>query len=1096
MLKRILFLIAILFAAGSAAFAQVTTSVLSGNVRDSSGSPLAGASIVARHIPSGTIYTATSQSNGQYSIANMRPGGPYSVQISYVGFETERTDELYLKLAETFVLNSIMIPGATTLQGVVITGARRNNLLNANRTGAVTNVGSREIQRLPTVTRSLNDFTRLTPQANGSSIGGGNYRQNNITIDGGDFNNTFGIGGNLPANGAPISLDAIDEISVSVSPFDIRQSGFIGSAINAVTRSGTNTFTGSVYHYFYNQNQRGNKVKNTEFTRVPTNFKQYGARIGGPIIKNKLFFFASYETEKQPKQIQTRFAATAAAPYQSAPNISRPTATELTAISDYLRNTYGYNTGPFDNYNTEIERTKILARLDWNITAKHRFNIRYNQVEGFEPNPPSTSRSPFSQFANTNNEGRQFISAQYFKNSSYYQDANFYSLAAELNSQFGKVSNTLRGTYTKQDDSRSSDSQDFPFVDILKDGLPFTSFGYEPFSKGNIRLVKTYSIIDYLTWTTKKHNWTLGGQADFSTTTNGFQRFATSYYTFNSFEDFTNGVNPIEFGLTYSLAPGFAQAFPQFKWAQYSLYGQDEIAFNNRFRLTLGLRFDLPTFPEPLKEHPLISALTFANGEKVNTGDLPKAALLWSPRLGFNWDFYGDRSLQFRGGTGLFTGKIPFVWIVSQAGDAGMLQVTQTWSGATVPGPFNPDPGAYLPSTVPVAGTVIPNPISVMGRDFKMPQTWKTSLALDKRLPWNMVFTLEGIFNRDIRTAVYQNINLVAPTALNASGYPDRRVIYPVANNVKFINPLLNGQAVPNGTANGGAFNVIRLTNGYKGYYASLTAKLDKQFTRGFFATVAYTKSVADNLYDGGGDQPLSAWQGTASVNGSNFPTLGYAGFVVPDRVVATISYRHEYVKALATTVTLFYTGSIDGRFSYIYGNDFNNDGNTNDLIYIPKDASEITFTDFTYPNGVTYTAAQQSELFFKYVEQDKYLRRHKGQYAERNGGRYPWRNQVDFKFLQDIFVKTGRSRNTLQFSMDILNFGNLLNRNWGTVKTVNASSLLVGTNTASIVPGGTVRPTFRLQTDRNAPVTSTFRDVLSTASTYSIQFGLRYLFN
>jgi outer membrane receptor protein involved in Fe transport len=353
-------------------------------------------------------------------------------------------------------------------------------------------------------------------------------------------------------------------------------------------------------------------------------------------------------------------------------------------ISEYLQKTYGYETGPYDNYSTEIKRTKFLARLDWNISTNHRFNVRYNQVEGGEPNPPSTSTSGTgNSFAS--GAGRTDVNALWFKNSNYFQGANFYSFAAELNSVLGKkIANTLRGTYTSQDDSRTTESSTFPFVDILKDGSPFTSFGYEPFSFGNLRKVKTYSFVDNVTWTLNNNNITIGAQADFSTTINGFQRFATSYYRFNTWDDFVTGKNPTDFAYTYSLSPGFAQAFPGFKFAQYSLYAQDEITINPRFRLTAAIRFDQPTYPDvsEIKTHPLVAALTFSEGQKLNTGNLPKASLLVSPRVGFNWDVEGDRSFQIRGGSGIFTGRVPFVWIVSQSGDAGLLQVTQRESAA------------------------------------------------------------------------------------------------------------------------------------------------------------------------------------------------------------------------------------------------------------------------------------------------------------------------------------------------------------------------------------------------------------------------------
>lgn len=1097
MLKRITFLLAIAFIASPFLSAQITTSSVTGYVRDSvSNEPFVGATVKATHMPSGTKYQTISSKNGEFTIHNMRVGGPYHVIISFVGFETKTFDDVVLRLAEPFLLEVTLNRIVGSLESVIVSTSRRNPILNSNRTGAATNIGARDIQNLPSISRSVNDFTKLTPQSNGASIGGGNYRQNNFTIDGADFNNSFGIGTNLPANGSPISIDALQEISINVTPYDVLQSGFIGGAINAVTRSGTNTFTGSFYHYFRDQDQQGNRVNKTVFTKPPFEFKQYGGRLGGPIIKNKLFFFVSYEEENQPKQIQTRFAATASAPFGSAPNIARPSDVELNDISSYLKTNYGYETGPYDNYTTEIARKKISARIDWNISSKHRFNVRYSQVEGGEPSPPSTSVSGTGNTFPTG-AGRTDINALWFRNSHYLQGANFYSLAAELNSQFGKFANTLRGTYTFQNDSRQSPSSEFPFVDILKDGSPFTSFGHELFSFGNLRKVKMYSFIDYINWRSGKNNWTVGGQAEWSETINGFQRFGLGYFRFNSWDDFKNGAKPTDYALTYSLADGFAQAFPTFNFQQISAFGQNAIDINKKFKLTLGLRIDIPSYPkiDEVKTHPLVAALTFADGKKFNTGNMPKSEVMWSPRVGFNYDLYGDRSLQIRGGTGIFTGRVPFVWIVSQVGDAGMLQVTQSWNGtANTPGPFNPDPTAYRPATTPVPGSVIPSAISVFNEDFKFPQTWKTSLAIDRKLPWNMIFTLEGIYNKDLNTTLFNNANLVTPKPLGVAGYPDNRMIYPSSNNQKFINPLQNGQASSTGT---GSFNAINIENGKRGHYMSLTAKVDKQFRDGISASIAYVKSFSNTLYDGSGDQPLSAWQITATSTSPNSPMLGYAGFVVPDRLIASFSIRKEYFKHFATTVSMIYEGSIDGRFSYLYNGDFNRDGvNGNDLIYIPKDPTEITFSSFTYPNGVNYTPAEQSAIFFNYINQDKYLRAHKGQFAERNGAQYPWRNQLDIKILQDIFINVGKTKNTIQLSLDILNFGNMIDNNWGKHKTINAASVLVPTNQASLVPGGNVKPTFRLATDRDSPVTTTFRDNVSIFSTYYMQMGLRYLFN
>ncbi len=1110
MLKRILFLFALVFVAGQI-FAQITTSAINGVVKSGADESLVGATITAIHQPSGTKYTTISRAGGQFSIQNMRVGGPYLIEVSYVGHNAEKYENIFLQLAESFLLNASLQKTTTTMTGVTLTTGRRSAILNAGRTGALTNIGVRQINQLPTISRSLNDITRVTPQANGASIGGGNYRQNNFTVDGSDFNNSFGIGSNLPAGGSPISLDAVEEISVNITPYDIRQTGFIGSAINAVTRSGTNTFSGSVYTYFRNEKQRGRRVEKTYFTPAAEEFKQYGFRIGGPIIKNKLFFFFNYETETSPKQLQTNVAATASAAFGSSPNISRPTADSLNFIRQYLMTNYEYETGPYDKYTPNIERTKYLARIDWNINDHHRFNIRYSQVEGGEPFTPSSSTSG-AGFNYASGLGRTNNNSLWFKNSNYFQGANLYSIAGELNSNWGKTSNTLRATFTYQNDSRSTESQTFPFVDILSttgvaSSAPYTSFGYEPFSFGNLRQVKTYSLIDNFSWTKNNHNWTIGGQIDYSQTINGFQRFATSYYVFNTWSDFASALNPNpalrvkprEFALTYSLSPNFAPAFSAFRFAQYSVYGQDEIAVNKNLRVTLGLRLDLPTYPfaPQVITHPLVAAATFANGEKINTGNLPGKKIMWSPRMGFNWDLYGDRSLQIRGGTGVFTGRVPFVWIVSQSGDNGMLQITQSFNGqANTPGPFNPNPAAYRPATVPQAGTIIPGSITALSPDFQNPQSWKSSLAMDAKMPGGIIATVEAIFNKDLVTAFFRNANIVAPVALNVAGYPDSRPMYGATVPTRYINTLTSAGVFAAGATS--QFNPIVLDNASRGYYFSLTTKLEKTFSKGLSASVAYTKSMAGNLFDGGGDQPLSAWQGTASIAGSNYQNLSYADYVIPDRVVAVLAYRKEYFKHLATSVSLYYNGGINGRFSYTYNGDFNRDGvNGNDLIYIPSVAElqQMQFVSHTQ-NGVTYDQTAQRNLFESYIQQDKYLRAHRGQYAERNGAQIPWLNRVDVKFAQDVFTTMGKTKNTLQFTLDIFNFGNLLNPSWGKLKSINNSSILIPQNQNSLIPGGAVVPTFKLATAQNEMITRTFRDNVSIFSTYSMQFGLRYLFN
>jgi hypothetical protein len=1129
-----------------------TTSSMSGIITDQKGEGLPGATVIAIHTPTNTQYVGPTNSQGRFSLQNMRVGGPYTVRISFVGFQEVSRNNIQLTIGQDYRLDVKLLESTTELGAVTVTAVDPRSTLNAERSGPVTNISTEQLQQLPTITRSLNDFLRTTPQATpsngGLAIGGGNYRQNNITIDGSDFNNNFGIGGNLPANGYPVSLDAIEALTVSLSPFDVRQSGFVGSAVNAVTRSGTNQVSGSVYGFYRNQNYVGRKVGSNELPPLINNsVKQYGFRIGGPIIKDKLFFFLNAErnTEESPGQqnIASNGQTSGPGSYGSAGNIARPTSTQLDAYSTYLQNQYGYATGPYQGYNFQNERTQVLGRLDWNINSKNHLSVRYNQVTSKVPAFVSTSRSPLSNFPNS----RLSLFALPYANSNYATDYNFYSGAIELNSTIGsRFFNTLRGTYTHQNEPRSSNSTPFPFVDIL-DGSsqrnpttggfsttysnPITSFGYEPFSLGNLRDVETYSAVDFISATFGKHTATFGGQFDLQSTKNGFQRFASSYYTYNSWSDFTSGANPVDFAITYSLLPGFEQAYPRFKTAQYSLYAQDEFNVNDKLRLTYGLRAELNNYlnVREVQTHPLIAQRTFVDNQTIDTGVLPKNRVLLSPRIGFNWDIKGDRTLQLRGGSGIFTGKVPTVWIVAQSGDAGLIQVTQTYtttgstttgtgtSAVTTPGvnpasvygnlpgfangvlPFSADPNAHRPTTPPVAGSVVPSTISATNPNFRNPQTWKSSLALDAKLPGGIIGTIEGLYNRDLIVAYGQNYNLVNPTSLNASGYADHRDIYPGATAQKFLNPVYSGSFTPSGSAQ--ALNAIVLSNGYKGYNWSATGQLRKQFRNGMEAMVAYTRSDARVMFDGAGDQLLNTWSGNYIVGNANHPQLSYANYVVPNRFVASLNYRKEYLKHLGTQISLFYSGSIQGRYSYTYGSDFNGDGQTNDLMYIPKDGTEINFANITTgPTGnqtVVFTAEQQKAAFFAYIAQDPYLSKHQGQYAERNGATLPWRNQIDVRFAQDIFV-AGATRNTLQFTVDVFNFGNLINRNWGLyqtnpiLSTGGGASLLSPTAVAS----NNAAPTFRLNTFGGALVSNSFINTVTTSSTYYMQIGLRYSFN
>ena len=1073
--------------------AQVTSSGLSGTVKAGNDAAI-GATIVLVHQPSGTQYGTVTNAEGRYNLTGLRAGGPYRVEFSYVGYTKEVYEGVQLRLGEVFVLNAAL--KETSIQiGEISVVAKKAPDFNSEKNGAAVNINSEKIAMMPTISRSINDLTRLTPQANGNQIGGGNYRQNYITVDGAAFNNAFGIGTNLPGSGAPISIDALDQISVNITPFDVRQSGFIGAAINAVTKSGTNEYKGSVYTFNQNETFKGNKVGTVEFDRSPASYSLWGLTVGGPIIKNKLFFFLNLETEKEEVPGPTRVAATAEKPADYANNIARPTVAEMEDISKYLYETYGYETGPYQGYSYESPGSKIMARLDWNINKDHKFNIRYSYNGSKSPSTPSTSFSPFSSIYTGN---RQAMDAMWFKNSGYFQERNFSSLSSELNSNFmdGKLSNTLRVTYSFQDEPRSTGGKDFPFVDILKDNKAFVSFGTELFSYGNLREVKTTTITDDVSFSVGGHNITAGVQYEHNSTKNGFMRFGTGYYVFNSWDDFKNGVKPKNYGITFSNTPGYEQAFPSFDFQQFTAYVQDKYAITPQLNVTAGVRFDLPLYSQPVAGHPVIATLDFG-GKTYKTDQLPKERVLVSPRVGFNYDVFGDRKLMVRGGTGIFTGRVPFVWIVGQVGDAGMIQTTQTYSGADVPGPFSADPRAYYPATQPATGTIVPATFTVIDPDFKLPQSWKSSLAVDAELPFGIKATLEGIYNKDINTAFFVNRGLKGEQSLAIAGYPDTRKIYPTANGDKYYYFRNSAGAI---VASGTGVSPIVLENAEGGYYYSLTAKLEKNFDNGLSAMVAYTRSDARNLVDGAGDQASSAWNGNANVNGANSAELSYASYIVPDKVIANIGYRFEYAKNFATSISVFYDGGIQGRYSYVYSANILRDGaGSNNLIYVPKDASEITFVNQTVNvNGtnVVWTAQEQSDAFFAFVDQDPYLKTRKGMYAERNGAMLPWVNKFDIKIAQEFYMNVGGKRNTLQVSLDILNLGNLLNPEWGKNYRFNQNNILVMTNNSSVTATGTTKPTFRLNPYNNSMLSSTFSDNIGYASTYAMQLGIKYIFN
>ena len=1099
MKKTKFFLLLMLLTIGAlSSFAQVTTSSISGRIVDFNGSPVEFATIVATHTPTNSQYSAFSDNDGNYRLQNLRPGGPYKVVIRLLGYRGAEFDNINLALSSDLVLDTKLELESLGLQEVVISGNTKNSNMSTRNAGAITNVTQKDITLMPTTTRSINDLTRLTPQASGTgnyiAIGGGNYRQNFITVDGAAYNNAFGIGGNLPGNGSPISIDALDQVSVSLTPYDVRQSGFLGANVNAVTKSGTNEFKGSLYTYMTDERLRGNKVGDEYFEKSPSQYNLYGVTFGGPIIKNKLFFFVNYEKEKTIDPGPSRVASADGTGNGS--TIARPSAADMSMISKYLKDKYGYETGPYQGYSFDSPGQKLLARIDWNIAQNHKINLRYSYMDSKSPTYPSTSTSPFSSIYTGN---RQSMDAMWYQNSGYFQEQNFSSFSGEWNSSYlnNKLNNSLRVTYSYQDEPRSTGgNKDFPFVDILKDNRPYVSFGTELFSYGNLRQVKTWNISEELTYTLGKNNLTFGLNFENNDVKNGFMRFGTGFYVFNSWDDFINNAKPKVYGLTFSNTPGYAQAYPSLTFRQFTAFLQDEFKVNKDFNITGGIRFDLPMYPDSPQKHPIIETMSF-NGRKYSTGTLPDTKLMISPRIGFNYDILGDRSIVARGGTGIFTGRIPFVWIVSQIGDAGMLQSTMQYSGNDVPGPFDPDPRAYLPATQPEAGTIVPTGgFTIMDPNFKFPSTWKSSIALDFRLPYGFKASIEGVYNKDINTLRVFKDGLNDGKPMDIPGYPDHRIMYPYAYGDKYmVNLNSSGKLDPTGTYGATPLFVTNAPNKNNGHYSSVTLKLEKDLWYGLSGMLAYTRSWSKSLHDGAGDQMYSMWNLYTTVNGANNLELGYSGFVLPNNLVGSLAYNYKDFN-----ISIFYNGGDGGRGSYVYSSNLVGDGAqaTSNLLYVPKSPDEIKFVDQTV-NGVVWKAQEQSDAFFKYIDQDKYLKTRKGQYAERNALVYPWTHHFDVKFTQDFSVMVAGKKNTLQLGLDITNVGNLLSPKWGNNWSMyQPSGLLVFTNASSVKPDGTVVPTFRLNPiagSGDVP-TETFRKTVGFSSTYRMQFSLRYIFN
>lgn len=1053
----------------------VTTASMAGVVSDSNREPLPGAMVQAVHVPSGTQYNMVTRENGMFRITGMRTGGPYNVTISFIGFETRVYENISLRLGQSYQLNTTLADEGVELDVVEIS-VTRDPILNDEKTGASTTITNEAITQMPTLSRSVQDFTRLTPQSSGESFAGQDPKSINFSLDGSIFNNSFGLTGAIPGaptSSTPVSLDAIEEIQVNIAPYDVTQGGFTGAGINAITRSGDNEFRGSAFFNTRNQNFVGTNAAGTDVVTTDFNVQQYGFRLGGPIVKDKLFFFVSGESERRSDP-NSPFVASA--PGREGANVTRVLKSDMDELRDFMVNNYGYDPGLYEDYNLATVSDKYLVKFDYNISNTHKLSARFNTLLSTRERPVARTSLGFG--------GRnQNLFSLNFQNSNYLLTDNIYSGIIELNSNFGnRFANELRVGLTSNRNFRTWEGGNFPMIDILEGGRNYISLGTDIVSPNNRLNSDTWQFQNNFTAYLDRHTITAGINFEYFNFEYTFTPAYFGQYVYNSLDDFYRHAAGEEVELRryqrqYSALPDGRVPTAITKAYIASAYIQDEISFSPQFSVTLGLRLDVPFYGQTAERNLEAENLYFQrpNGDPITiqTNRLPEPQFMWSPRLGFNWDVDGERGFQIRGGTGLFSGRPIYVNISNMINTNGVLQ-GQVREDHTTNFPFSPDINAHIPESPTASNTY---DLAYIDPDFRNPQVWRSNIGIDKELFAGIVGTFEAIYTRQVHDLLFYDANLRIPTA-NLGG-PDNRPLYGFSDEANRLNPHIT--------------NAIVMDNTDKGYSYSLTFQLQRNFGKGLHAMAAYNYAVAKNMLDGNTQHYLS-YENIHSVRGGNYPDLGFSLDDQRHRVIGSVSYRKEYARNMASTVSLFYEARNNGVASYVYNSDINGDLIAgNDLLFVPtvQQLNEMQFEPLTV-NGTTYSASDQRRMFDEYITQDDHLNSRRGTYAIRHGVQFPVVGRLDFSFMQDFYINVGGKRNTLQLRADIFNFSNMLNNNWG-VGQIIANESPVGIVNIDPV---TQAPTYQINPAGENLPSSTFVRSANIGDVWQMQLGVRYIFN
>ena len=1084
----------VLLGATPGAAQSVTTGAISGVVTDGQKKPVAAASVLAIHEPSGTTYEATSRADGRFSIPNMRVGGPYTVTVNYVGggtaFAPKTVENITVNLGVTSDV-VVDIQAISVSETVTVTG-QTDPVFSSGRTGAATTLGRAELSSLPTISGRLDSVVRLTPQSGGGmSFAGQDSRLNNITVDGSYFNNSFGLG-STPGDRtsvAPISLQAIEQVQVNVAPFDVRQGGFVGAAVNTVTRSGTNQFRGSLYRQFRSEGMVGTKAKALPVNRGTFTFGETGEWVAGPVVKNKLFFFQNFENELTKQPGTTWKANRGGEPVVG--STTRVLKSDLDTLSAFLKSKFDFDPGVYEDYPFRIPAKRFLGRADYNLNASNKVTFRYTQLDSSTDVLESNSGSLGNGNRRTNKDSLNFAG------SNYSILENIRSGVGQWNATLRKsMSNELIVGYTHQDESRGAIGKLFPLVDILGgDNVTYTSFGSELFTPNNELRYNTFQAQDSFTKFANKHTLTFGGTFERYHSENVFFPGKQSVYVYNTLADFYSDANdylanpnrtvsPVSlklFQVRYLNVPGVDKPIQPLDVNYGGAYAQDDWSLRNNLKVVAGIRFDVPKFGDTGYVNPAADAKTFrdefGNPVQYSTAKLPDPKILWSPRVGFNWDVLGDRSTQLRGGTGVFTGKPAYVWISNQIGNTGVLtgfeEVRAT--GGTTARPFNPDPDFYKPKTTPTGAPATNYELALTDPDFRFPQVWRSNIAVDRRI-FGVTSTTEYIFNRDVNGIYYINANL--PGAQSAFTGADSRPRWVASSGIATRLP-----------ANQNVANAVVLKNQNVGRSWNIAQSFSRSYHTGVFFKGAYSYGRARNTVDPG-SIALGSWQSNPIAGDPNRPALAYSGASPGHRVFVTGAYTKQYLGFGQTTVSVFWDAHTISNTSYLFSGDANGDtGTFNDLLYVPRNQSEMNFQPFV-AGGVAFTPAQQAAAWDAYISQDPYLSKHRGEYAQRGAVFLPLVKRMDLSLAQDLFRSLRGARQGFTLRFDVLNFGNLLNKNWGvSQRLVNNTPL---TNPAADAAGALG---YRFRAIGGVLMNHTYEQTTSLDDVYKFMVTLRYTF-